>query len=171
MSDRPPDQVPANPPPPGETAQFLQISPDGKYGWNGSAWLPIPAPVAAPGYFPPPAPAYQAPPGQYQPPAGYAPGATGQMPPPIMPAAVAAAGGAALMYQFGGAAAWSIGFGLVSIVVPFFANFYFPILPIIGLINAVRAIQRGRMIGGVVGIVLNLLGGVVTLFASGLLGG
>ena len=63
----------------------------------------------------------------------------------------------------------SIGFGLVSILVPFFANFYFPILPIIGLISAVRAIQRGRMIGGVVGIVLNLIGGVVTLFVSGLI--
>lgn len=169
MSDLPPDQQSTSAPPPASTAQFLQISPDGKYGWNGSAWLPIPAPVAAPppGQFPPPPFAYQPPPGQYQTPAGYAPG---QMPPPIMPVAVAAAGGVALMYQFGGPAAWSIGFGLVSIVVPFFANFYFPILPIIGLINAVRAIQRGRMIGGVVGIVLNLIGGVVTLFASGLLG-
>lgn len=87
----------------------------------------------------------------------------------MIPAA-APVGGASLMYQFGGAAAWSIGFGLVSIVVPFFANFYFPILPIIGALNGVRAIQRGRMIGGIVGIVVNILGGIVALFASGLIG-
>jgi len=90
---------------------------------------------------------------------------------PLPPAAVAAGGTGALLYQLGGPAAWSIGFGLVSIVVPFVSNFYFPILPIFGLINAVRALQRGRTIGGVVGIVLNLLGGLVTLFASGLIGG
>jgi len=169
MSDFPPDQQPSNAPP-AETSQFSHISPDGKYGWNGSAWLPISTPLEAQpaGNFAPSPQAYQGLPAQYQAPAGYAPS---QMPPPIMPVAVAAAGGATLMYQFGGAAAWSIGFGLVSIVVPFVTNFYFPILPIFGIINGVRAIQRGRMIGGIVGIVINLIGGVVTLFASGLVGG
>lgn len=74
------------------------------------------------------------------------------------------------MQQFGGAAAWSIGLGLAGIIVPFVANFYFPLLPIIGFIQAIRAIQRGRLIGGIVGIVVNALAGLVALFASGLLG-
>lgn len=90
---------------------------------------------------------------------------------PLPPAAVAAGGAGALLYQFGGTAAWSIGLGVVSIVVPFVSTFYFPILPIAGLINAVRAIQRGRVIGGVVGIVVNVIGGLVSLVASGLIGG
>jgi hypothetical protein len=87
-----------------------------------------------------------------------------------MPVAAVGAGGA-FMSQFGGAAAWSIGLGVVSIVVPFFANFYFPIMPIIGGLNGVRAIQRGRVMGGIVGLVLNGIGGLVALFASGLIGG
>ena len=90
---------------------------------------------------------------------------------PLPPAAAVAGGTGALLYQLGGPAAWSIGLGIVSIVVPFVSNFYFPILPIAGLINAVRAVQRGRVIGGVVGIVVNVLGGLVSLFASGLIGG
>jgi len=96
------------------------------------------------------------------------------MPPPVAPGApmgAAAVGGLTLMQQFGGAAAWSIGFGLVGIIAPFAVGFYFPILPIIGVIQAIRAIQRGRLIGGIVGIVVNALAGLVALFASGLLGG
>ena len=99
------------------------------------------------------------------------------MPPPIapgsppgMPMGVAAVGGLGLMQQFSGAAAWSIGLGVVGIIVPFVVNFYFPLLPIIGFINAIRAIQRGRLIGGVVGIAVNAVAGLVALFASGLLG-
>jgi hypothetical protein len=79
--------------------------------------------------------------------------------------------GIGLTSQFTGAAAWSIGFGLVSIIVPFVTNFYFPILPIFGLLNGVRAIQRGKIIGGIVGIVLNVIGGIVSLLFSGLIGG
>jgi hypothetical protein len=74
-----------------------------------------------------------------------------------------------LLWQFGGPAAWSLGCGVVSIVVPFFTTFYFPILPIVGALNAVRAMQRGRLIGGVVGLVVNLVGGLVSLIASGLI--
>jgi hypothetical protein len=88
---------------------------------------------------------------------------------PVMPVAVAAAGRISLGQQFGGAAAWSIGFGIISIAVPLFSTFYFPIMPIIGFINAVRAIQRGRLIGGIVGMVLNAIGGVIALIASGLI--
>ena len=75
------------------------------------------------------------------------------------------------MSQFTGVAAWSIGIGLVSVIVPFAFNYYFPILPIFGLISGARAIQRGKIIGGIVGIVLNVLGGIVSLMSSGLLGG
>ena len=77
----------------------------------------------------------------------------------------------ALMQQFGGPAAWSIGLGVVGIVVPLFFSFYFPLLPIFGFISGIRAIMRGRLIGGIVGIVVNALAGLVALVASGLIGG
>lgn len=133
---------------------------------------PPPPPDSAP---PPPPPPFQPPPGYAPSPTspGYAappPGYTGQVPPPYMPVAAVGAGGA-LMSQFGGAAAWSIGLGIVSIVVPIVSNFYFPIMPIIGALNGVRAIQRGRVVGGIVGLVLNGIGGLVALIASGLIGG
>ncbi|HEY8678276.1 MAG TPA: hypothetical protein VIN39_06535 [Candidatus Dormibacteraeota bacterium] len=141
--------------------------------------LPPPPPGSGP---PPPPfqppPGYSQPPQQFQPPPGYLPppgdippaGYSSQVPPPYMPVAAVGAGGA-LMSQFGGAALWSIGLGIVSIVVPFVSNFYFPIMPIIGGLNGIRAIQRGRVIGGIVGLVLNGIGGLVALFASGVIGG
>lgn len=145
MSDLPP------PPPPG----------------SGQGSAPFQPP---PGYTPPPAP-FQPPPGYLPPPADIPPpGYSVQAPPPYMPVAVVGAGGA-LMSQFGGAAAWSIGLGLVSIVVPLVSTFYFPIMPIIGALNGVRAIQRGRVIGGIVGLVLNGIGGIIALIQSGLIGG
>ena len=137
--------------------------------------LPPPPPGSGP---PPPPfqppPGYSQPPQQFQPPPGYLPpppnvpppGYTGQVPPPYLPVAAVGAGGA-LMSQFSGVAAWSIGFGVVSIVAPFVINFYFPIMPIIGALNGVRAIQRGRVIGGIVGLVLNGIGGLVALIFSG----
>jgi hypothetical protein len=154
MSDLPP------PPPPG----------------SGQAPPPFQPP---PGYAPPPAP-FQPPPGYLPPPAdipppGYSvqappPGYPGQVPPPYMPVAAVGAGGA-LMSQFRGAAAWSIGLGMVSIVAPLVSTFYFPIMPIIGALNGVRAIQRGRVIGGIVGLVLNGIGGIIALIASRVIGG
>lgn len=82
------------------------------------------------------------------------------------PAASVGLGGAgALLYQFGGAAGWSVGFGLVSIVSPFVTGFYFPVMPVVGGINALRAMQRGRLLGGAVGLGLNLLGGLVSILA------
>jgi hypothetical protein len=112
------------------------------------------------------------PPPGFSPPPGYSqpPGSPGQVPAPYLPVAAVGAG-TTLLSQFGGAAAWSIGLGIVSIVVPFASNFYFPIMPIIGALNGVRAIQRGRLIGGIVGLVLNGIGGLVSLIASGLIGG
>ena len=101
-----------------------------------------------------------------------------QQPPPYPPQPAGPTAGVVggmmaggLMYQLGGPALWSIGFGLVSIVVPFATNYYFPILPIAGAISAFRAIQRGRVIGGIIGIAVNVVGGLVSLLASGLIGG
>ena len=90
------------------------------------------------------------------------------MAPPIVP--TAALGVAGLSYQLGGRAAWSIGFGLISVVVPLFATgFYFRVTPVIGLFYGIQAIRQGRLIGGIVGIVLCALGGLTSLFASGVL--
>jgi hypothetical protein len=124
-----------------------QWSADGYYWWDGTAWRQASADHRQ--YFdgtawqpvpgPPPAPTYSAPPRF------------------------------SLGRQFGGAAAWSMGFGLVAIVVPLMSSFYFPILPIFGFINAIRAIRSGRLVGGIIGIVLNLFGGLVSLLASGLI--
>jgi hypothetical protein len=80
---------------------------------------------------------------------------------------MAMAGGIA--YQFRGRALYSIIAGLVSIGVPLFANFYFPILPIIGIFYAIQAFRRGQALGAGVGLVLSLLGGVMSLISSGLL--
>ena len=75
------------------------------------------------------------------------------------------AAGAGIMSQFTGSAAWSIGLGLASIIVPFVLNYVFFFLPLIGLIAGVRGIMRGKLIGGIIGIILNLIGGAITLFA------
>jgi len=73
--------------------------------------------------------------------------------------------GISMMTQFTGAALWSIILGLASILVPFLFNYVFFLLPIIGLLGGVQAIRTGRLIGGIVGIVLNIIGGVITIFA------
>jgi hypothetical protein len=104
-----------------------------------------------------------APPSYQPPPAPFPPqGAPGQFPPPYLPV-VAAGAGIGLMSQFSGDALWSTGLGLVSIIVPFFLNRVFFFLPLIGLYYGIRAIRRGRVIGGIVGIVLCCIGGLVTL--------
>ena len=90
---------------------------------------------------------------------------------PGMPMAVAAGGGMSLLQQFSGPAGVSILLGVIGIVVPFVTNFYFPLLPIFGLLSGFQAIRRGRLIGGIIGIVVNILAGLVALFASGLIGG
>ena len=92
----------------------------------------------------------------------------GQAQPPILPAAIGV-GGLGMMSQFRGDALWSIGLGVVSIVVPFVLNRVFFFLPLIGLFYGIRAIRRGRVIGGIVGIVVNVIGGIITLI--GLFGG
>jgi hypothetical protein len=111
----------------------------------GGAPAPTPGQPAAPPY------SYQMPPGQ--------------VPPPIVPMAPVAAGGLGLMYQFSGPALWSVLVGVAGIAVPFVFNRVFFFLPIIGIIYGVRAIMRARLIGGIVGIVLNAIAGVITLIS------
>ena len=127
-------------------------SQDGQWWWDGRQWLPVSAPIVGAQAQPSALPAaFQA--------------------APVGIGAAALGGGFVFRQQLGGAAAWSIGFGLVSMVVPFFFNFYFPIMPLIGFLNAYRAFRRGQVIGASIGVVLNALGGLVTLLASGLIGG
>jgi len=128
-----------------------------------------------PSNLPPPPPGYTPPPAQ--PPPGYAPpqpGYQGQMP-PGMPM-IAAAGGLSIGAQII-AARSSIIVGVIGIFVPIVTLMvtgrtvvYFYILPIFGLIYGIRAMTRGAVIGGGIGVVLNLLAGVVSLVSSGLLG-
>lgn len=80
-----------------------------------------------------------------------------------------AMGGGAMSGQFGGPALWSIAVGVLGIGLPFFTPFYFRILPIAGIYTGVRAIMSGRLIGGAVGIVLNVVAGIMSLIASGLI--
>jgi hypothetical protein len=79
--------------------------------------------------------------------------------------------GISLMSQFTGMALWSIILGLLSVGVPVVSGLftgggvvYFYVLPIFGLIRGVQAVTRGQVIGGIVGIVLNIMGGLLSLF-------
>jgi hypothetical protein len=140
MSDLPPGYQPP-PDPTGGQAPRTPIPPPPSYQ----------SPPLPPGYAAAP-PGYPAPPGM---PAGQAP--------PVLPMAIG--GSAFAISQFTGPAGWSILLGLVTIIVPFLFNRVFFFLPIIGLLSAVQAIRRGKMIGGVIGIVLNVIGGIITLIA------
>ena len=72
----------------------------------------------------------------------------------------------------------SIIVGVVGIIVPVIWSivtggssvFYFYILPVFGLIYGVRAMTRGAVIGGGIGVALNVVAGLVSLVSSGLLG-
>jgi hypothetical protein len=149
MSDAPPEFTPP-PPPPG---------------------TPPPAFQAPPGYAMPPN--YQPPAATYAPPAGYVPPSAG-----YSSATYAAVGGIGLMSQFGGRALWSIILGLISVGVPIATGLttggtftFFYVLPIFGAVRGLQAIARGQVIGGIVGIALNMIGGLISLWASGLLFG
>lgn len=132
-------------------------------------YQPPPDPTGGPApSTPPPPPSYQSPPlppGYAAPPPAYPapPGMPRGQAPPVLP--MAAGGGAFAISQFTGAAGWAILLGLVTIIVPFLFNRVFFFLPIIGLLSAVQAIRRGKVIGGVIGIVLNVIGGIITLIA------
>jgi hypothetical protein len=79
--------------------------------------------------------------------------------------------GISLTSQFTGIAMWSIILGLLSVGVPVVSGLfmgggvvYFYVLPIFGFIRGVQAVSRGQVIGGIVGIVLNIMGGLLSLF-------
>jgi len=78
-------------------------------------------------------------------------------------------GGGAMSGQFSGPALWSIVVGVLGIGLPFFTPFYFRILPIAGVITGVRAIMSGRLIGGGIGIGLNVIAGIFSLIAMGII--
>src|SRR5690242_7838226 len=88
---------------------------------------PPPPPPLAPGSFPPPPPPPPPPPQGFQ---ASQPNYPGQMPQPINPVAMGLGGSAVLINQFTGPALGSIIAGVLSIGVPMFTTFYFPILPI-----------------------------------------
>lgn len=139
------------------------------------------APPAAPAppYTPPPLPSgyklpdgYQGPiaPDYTQPYQGY-PQPYAQYPQPVNPGAVLFGSASALTYQFGGYAAYSIVVGVLGVALPFVAGYYFRVLPIFGIISGVRAMMRGRVLGGAVGIGVNVLAGIVSLISAGVIGG
>src|SRR5260370_4985513 len=79
--------------------------------------------------------------------------------------------GISLTSQFTGIAMWSIILGILSVGVPIATGLMgngsitvFYILPIFGFIRGVQAVTRGQMIGGIVGILLNIIGGLPSLF-------
>lgn len=127
------------------------LSKDGAHRWNGSAWVPAAPTAVPPAPAPPPASAHiDAPPPSARPASG-------------------------LAFQFGGAAGWSIGFGVASILLPIISSlttggtYYFIVLPLFGIYRGLIAIRVGRVGGGVAGIALNVLGGLLSLLASGLI--
>ena len=136
MSDNPPAYPP---PPPGVTPPAAQ------------------APSPPPLYQGPPPPDYMQP--YMQQPLPYPPQPYG-----VNPTVAGVGGVAGLMAQFRGRAAWSCGIGLVTILAPFFFHFVFYVLALIGLLYGVQAIRRGQLIGGIVGIALNVVGGLLTIF-------
>ena len=79
-----------------------------------------------------------------------------------MPVATAGAG-IAVMSQFRGSALWSIVLGVVSIVVPFVLGYVFFFLPFVGIYYGIRAIRRGQVAGGIIGIFLCCIGGLITI--------
>ena len=115
-----------------------------------------------PSYQPPaPPPTYSDIP--YAPP----PGPPGYPPAAGYPSAVAGLG---IMSQFRGVALWSVILGVLSVGVPIVTGLtsggsvvYFYVLPIFGFIRGVQAVTRGQVVGGIVGIILNAIGGLISL--------
>lgn len=126
------------------------------------AYPPPPPPsIPPPAYHPirSPLPDYQPPP-IAQPPAGYP--QTWQQAQQGVGAGWTTAG---ILSQFTGSALWACIVGVITIIVPFAFGRVFFFLPIIGVITGFRAIQQGKLIGGIAGIVLSAIGGVITLIA------
>ncbi|MDE2448027.1 MAG: hypothetical protein KGO22_03595 [Gammaproteobacteria bacterium] len=154
---------------------------------TSGAFPPPPPPSIPPPVYgapPPPPPNIQLPPGYKLPPGYQGPTAPdyaqpyqgypqpyGQNQQGFNPGAVAFGSASAIGYQFGGYAAYSIVVGLLGIGLPLMAGYYFRVLPLFGILAGVRAIMRGRVLGGAVGIGVNVLAGIFSLLGMGLIGG
>ena len=89
------------------------------------------------------------------------PPSTGTMPQPIAPASGMSL--AAILSQVRGVAGVGILLGLATVIVPLAFGYVFYVLPIAGFLAGVAAIRRGQLIGGIIAIVLNAMGGIFTL--------
>jgi len=109
---------------------------------------PLPPP---PSYAPPPsAPGYAAPPSA----------------PPIIPQPIGPSAGmgmAGVLSQVTGVAGVGILLGLATVIVPLVFGWVFYVLPIAGFLAGITAIRRNQLIGGIVAIVLNAVGAMLTL--------
>lgn len=123
------------PPPAGPPADYFMTPP------SAASAPPAAVPYAIPSEQPP----YQAP--------AYA------------PAAVGAGIGLGVLSQFTGSALSSCVIGVITIIIPLAFGYVFYVLPIAGVLAGLRAIQRGKLIGGAAGIGLNLIGGLITFVA------
>lgn len=88
------------------------------------------------------------------------------MPAPVTPAAPARGG---LLAQFTGNALYGILIGIATIAVPLIFNRVYYVLPIAGILVSIYAIVRRQYIGGIVALVLNVIGGAISII--GLTGG
>jgi hypothetical protein len=119
-----------------------------------------------PSAFPPPPPGSLPPPDYHPapvagPPIGYP--QEWQQQAHLQPGVGMGGGAAGIMAQFQPPALWAIIVGLVTVIAPLFFGRVFFFLPIAAILTGVRAIMRGKLIGGIVGIVLGAIGGVLTL--------
>jgi hypothetical protein len=72
-------------------------------------------------------------------------------------------GMAGILSQVTGVAGVGLLLGLATVIVPLVFGYVFYVLPIAGFLAGITAIRRGQLIGGIVAIVLNALGGILTL--------
>jgi hypothetical protein len=59
--------------------------------------------------------------------------------------------------------------GVACLALPFFTPLYFRFLPVAGIVTGIRAILSGRLIGGLIGIGLNVVAGVLSLVYMGVI--
>jgi hypothetical protein len=70
---------------------------------------------------------------------------------------------AGLLSQITGTAGVGILLGLATVIVPIVFGWVFYVLPIAGFLAGITAIRRGQLIGGIIAIVLNAMGAMLTM--------